>query len=321
MVIDGPVTATLNVQALIVASLSLDPDTIPSGGSSVATVSLSQAAPVGGARVFVSSDNPSLALPVDDQGVPITEVMVPAGSTTATFNVKGLFALNGDQTTTIHAYRGPSPTIPALDKKADITVQALTYTLQIIPNSVFGGASAQGKITLSAPAIAGFTTMNLTCSDNTVTFTQPVFTLGSAVGTFSIQTPIVADTKIVTFTTWAGTLPPVTASLTIKATEPVSVSILPSNRARQRTKIQIQVTVNRNVPVATGGKITFSNPSLVTLPANQNYINFTVPQGSNKAIVTLILKSVPRNLSTTVTATCSALPNGVSASTTLFVLI
>ncbi len=247
--------------------------------------------------------------------------MVPAGSTTATFNVKGLFALNGDQTTTIHAYRGPSPTIPALDKKADITVQALTYTLQIIPNSVFGGASAQGKITLSAPAIAGFTTMNLTCSDNTVTFTQPVFTLGSAVGTFSIQTPIVADTKIVTFTTWAGTLPPVTASLTIKATEPVSVSILPSNRARQRTKIQIQVTVNRNVPVATGGKITFSNPSLVTLPANQNYINFTVPQGSNKAIVTLILKSVPRNLSTTVTATCSALPNGVSASTTLFVLI
>lgn len=322
VVIDGPVTATLNVQALTVASISIDPSTIDSGGNATATVTLNGTAPTGGARVFVSSNKPSLALPVDASGVPITEVLVPAGFTTVDFKVQGLFALNGDETATISAYRGPTPTVNGLVKSADLTVRALTYTLAINPNSVFGGASATGTITLSAPAIPGFS-MVVTCDDGTIAgFPKTVnFTTGSATATFSIATTAVTDTKTVTFTTSAGTLAPVSATLTIKATEAVSVTILPSNRVRQRTQIKIQVTVNRNVPAATTGKITFSNPSLLVLPVGQNYVNFTVPIGSNKATVTLNTNRVPRNLSTTVTATCSPSGTGASASTTLFVLI
>ncbi len=320
VVIDGPVTATLNVKALTVSSITVDPDVIPSGGMSVATVTIGSAAPVGGARVAVASSNPGIAVPVDSGGLPISEVIIPEGFTSATFDVKGLFALNGDTTVQITAYRGPTPTVPALVKSASLKVLALTYTMTITPNSVFGGQGATGKITLSAPAIAGFTTMLVTCDDPLVVFTQPTFTTGNAMATFAITTPVVTDTRTVTFTTNAGTLAPVSATLTIKATEVVSVKILPKNTVRQSTNIQVQVTVNRNVLVATPGKLTFSNISLLNLPIGTTFVNFTVPVGSNTAIVNLQTRRVPRNLSTQVTATVS--PSGTGqAATTLFVII
>ncbi len=315
------VTQTLNVQALLVSSITLDPSTIASGGTSLATVNISSAAPVGGARVLVSSNKPGIALPVDGAGVPITEVLIPAGSTQTTFNVKGLFALNGDEDVIISAYRGPSPQVNALVKSATLRVLALTYTMTITPNSVFGGQGATGKITLSAPAIAGFAMNTITCDTAGVTFAQPVFITGNTEATFAISTPVVPDTITATFTASAGTLPSVFATLTIKATEVVSVKILPSNSVRQGSTIQIQVTVNRNVPVATPGKITFSNSSLLQLPIGTTFVNFTVPNGSNMATVTLRTNRVPRNLTTSVTATVSPSGTGASASTTLTVKI
>lgn len=320
VVIDGPVAATLNVQALTVDGITIDPSTIESGSDATATVSLSAAAPAGGARVFVYTDKPGIATPVDSNGVPISEVVVPEGLTQVDFTVHGLFALNGDEDVTVSAYRGPTPTVPSLVKSTNLTVLALTYTMTITPSSVFGGESAVGKIVLSAPAIPGFS-MPVTCDNPNVVFAQPVFTTGNDTATFNITTPIVADTTTATFSTHAGTLPDVTATLEIKATEAIKVEILPTNRVRQGSTIRVQVTVNRNVPVATTGKITFSNSSLVSLPVGQNYVNFTVPAGSNKAIVTLLVNRVPRNLSTEVTATCSLSGLGASASTTLFVLI
>jgi hypothetical protein len=320
-VIDGPVTATLNVQALLVSSLTLDPTTISSGGTSTATVSLGAAAPAGGAIVNVSSNKPGLALPVDVNGMPITQVIVPQGLTQATFLVQGLFALNGDEDAIISAYRGPTPTVPALVQSATLRVLALTYSMTITPNSVFGGQGATGKITLSAPAIPGFAMNTITCDTAGVTFAQPVFTTGSATATFAISTPVVSDTVTATFTASAGTLPDVMATLTIKATEVLSIKILPKNTVRQGTMIQIQVTVNRNVPGATSGKITFTNASLVILPIGQNFVNFTVPAGSSTAIINLTTRRVPRNLSTQVTATVSPSGTGATASTVLNVTI
>ena len=319
VVIDGPVTATLNVQALLVSSITVDPNIIPSGGTSLATVTLTTAAPQGGARVQVGSNKPWLALPVDGAGVPITEVLVPEGLTQASFDVKGLFALNGDENVSITAYRGPTPILPLLVKSANLKVLALTYTMTITPNSVFGGQVATGKITLSAPAIAGFTTMLVTCDDPLVVFTQPSWAPGDTEATFTITTPNVTDTRTVTFTTSAGTLPPVSATLTIKATEAESIKILPKNSVRQGSTIQVQVKLNRTVLVSTSGTITFANPSLVVLPLGQNSVPFTVGIGSNTATVTLVTRRVPRNLSSQVTAKV----NGSSAvvSTTLFVLI
>ncbi len=318
-VIDGPLTATLNVQANLVSSLVVNPNVIPSGGLSVGTVTLSAAAPVGGARVQLFSDKPGIATPVDASNVPITEVIVPEGTTQTTFNIRGLFALNGDENVKISAYRGPSPIIPGLVKSDTLQVLALTYTFTITPNSVFGGQGATGKITLSAPAITGFSMNTITCDIAGVGITQPVFTVGNPVATFAITTPVVSDTVTATFTASAGTLPPVFATLVIKATEVTSIKILPTNRVRQNSTIQVVVTVNRNVPVATPGKLIFTNSSLVNIAGSIK--TFTIPLGTNSTTITLQTRRIPRNLSTQITATVSPSGNGTSVSTTLFVII
>lgn len=321
VILDGPVTATLNVQALLVSSVIITPDTINSGSSAaIGTVTLTAPAPEGGARVAINSNKPGVALPVDGSGLAITSITIPEGATSGNFNIKGLFSLNGDTDVTFNAYRGPSPTDFALVKSGVLRVLALTYTLEINPSDVFGGDPAVGTITLEAPAIPGFT-MKVTCDDPQVTFTQPVFTTGSATASFNIATPTVTDTRIATFSTRAGLNPFVTAQLTIRGTEVIGVRLLPSNRIRQGGSVTIEVTVNRNVTVATPGKITFSNPSLLVLPTGVTSLNFTVPVGSNKASVTVKTNRVPRNLSTEVTATVSASGTGPSASATLFVLI
>ena len=191
--------------------------------------------------------------------------------------------------------------------------------MTITPTSVFGGQGATGKITLSAPAIPGFAMNTITCDIGGVTFAQPVFTTGNPVATFAISTPVVSDTVTATFTASAGTLPPVFATLVIKATEVVSIRILPRNTVRQNSTIQIQVTVNRNVPVATPGTLTFSNATLLNMVGNVKA--FTIPIGQNMATITMTTRRVPRNLSTQVTATVSPSGTGASVSTTIFVII
>lgn len=319
VVIDGPVTGTVQVLALRVSSLVILTSPINSGGATTATVTLASAAPVGGAIVNLYSSRPDIANFVDTADVPISQIVIPAGATTATVNIRALFALNGAVNLTMTAYRGPSPTVPTLEANAPLRVNPLTYTLSVNPSEVVDGANATGTITISAPAIPGFV-MDVFCDDPAVTLTpDPVaFTTGATTATFSIATPNVSVTKTVTISAQAGTLPVQSAALTIRALEVRSIQILPSTRVRQNTPIQIRITLNRNATVATSGVLSFSNATLVGLPTVGSTVNFTVNPGSNTAVVTLRTARVPRNLSTTVTAKVgpAAAP---SVSTTLFV--
>ena len=313
-VIDGPVTGTLNVQSNAVAGLTLNPATIESGAKSTATVTLTSA-PQTPAIVKLETGNAGVATPVDANGVPITEVVVPAGSTSVTFDVQAFFSLNGNTVVPIRAYR--SPTKSDL-KTANLTVNALTYTMTVAPSTLFGGTSATGTIKLSAKAIAGFS-MSVTCNDPSISFTQPTFTVGSDTATFDITTVDIPVSKTVIFSTQVGTLPVASAALTILATEVTGVKVKPFNRIRQGSNMTIEITVNRNVPVASSGTLTFTNPSLV-FPITGNTVGFVIPAGSNKTQVVLRGNKVPRDLLTTITAQLSTLPGASSASTTLWVI-
>lgn len=314
VVIDGPVTGTLTVNANAVQSLVLNPTTIESGGFSTATVTLAStvASPT---VVNLETGNPGVAVPVNASGVPISQVTVPANSNTVSFRVQGLFSLTGNTVVPIRAFRAPNRSDL---QSANLTVNALTYTLTVNPNQVFGGTTVNGNIRISAPAIAGFS-MNVACSDPSISFTQPVFTVGSQDAPFTINTVDIPVTKTVLFTTSAGTLPVASASLTILATEVTAVSVVPVNRVRQGGRVVIQVTVNRNVPNATPGTLTFSNPSLVG-PLTGGVANFVIPAGSNTTQVVLTANRVPRDLMTNVTARVSSAPGAASASTTLWII-
>jgi hypothetical protein len=207
----------------------------------------------------------------------------------------------------------------SLGQFQDVTVQALTYSLAINPTEVTDGSSATGTITIGAPAIPGFT-MNLACDLAGVTLTpNPVtFTTGARTATFSIATPALTETKVATISAQAGSLTPATASLTIRALEVKSIKLIPGNRVKQNAVFTIEVTLNRAPAVGTTGKITFSNETLVVLPSGITSVDFTVAAGQTKGTVVLRTRRVPRNLSTTVTATVSSTGNP-SVSTTLFV--
>lgn len=315
-IIDGPVSGNLSVQAILVNGFVVDPLIIPSGGTTTGTVVLSSAAPAGGARVQLSSTRPDLLNPVDNAGNIITEITVPAGATSATVSLKALFALTGDEVARIHAWRGPSQSFGQFQ---DVTVQALTYSLTINPTEVSDGSSATGTITIGAPAIPGFT-MDVACDLAGVTLTpDPVaFATGATTATFSIATPALSETRVATISAQAGSLPLATASLTIRALEVKSIKLVPGNHIKQGGLVTIEVTLNRAPAVTTTGKITFSNETLVTLPTGVTSADFTVLAGQTKGSITLRTRRVPRNLTSTVTATVSSTGNP-SVSTTLFV--
>jgi len=317
-VIDGPVSTTLDVRAVLVTGfVVVDPRTVASGGTTTGTITLSTAAPAGGARVQLNSSRPDLLNPVDTSGNIISELVVPSGQTTATVTLRALFALNGDEVARITAWRGPSM---SLGQFQDVTVQALTYSLAINPTEVNDGGNATGTITIGAPALPGFE-MNLAVDLAGVTLNPNpvVFADGATTATFSIGTPALTETRVATISAQAGTLPAATATLTVRALEVSSIRLLPGNRVRQNADVRIEVTLNRAPSVNTTGTITFSNASLLNLPTGVTSVNFTVNAGQTRGTVILRTRRVPRNLSSTVTATVSSSGNP-SVSTTLTVI-
>ena len=108
-----------------VASLTLSPSTVVGGGSSTATVTLTQVAPTGGAVVNLTSSNTAVAT------VPAT-ITVPSGSRSGTFNVTTTTVSAQTAVTVTAAYGGGN-------KTATLTVNplvALVISTQSLPAGV-----------------------------------------------------------------------------------------------------------------------------------------------------------------------------------------
>jgi hypothetical protein len=134
-----------------VQSVTLNPSTIPGGGGALSngTVTLTQAAPAGGATVLVSvpSGSPAAFSPTDAT-VLSTTVSIPAGQTTGTFVVYSEDVGSKTPVTVEADYQNTF-------QKAVLNVIPWLETLQVAPTTVVGGNSISGTITLAAPAPAG----------------------------------------------------------------------------------------------------------------------------------------------------------------------
>jgi hypothetical protein len=195
--------------SVTLSSLSLNPTTVTGGNSSTGTVTLSAAAPAGGAQVALSSSNTAAAQ------VP-SSVTVAAGATSATFTVS-ISAVAASTTVSI------SGTYSGATRSASLTVTPAPpppptlSALTLSPTSVIGGVqSSTGTVTLSGPAPAGGAQVALS-SSNTAAAQVPssvMVAAGATSATFTIGTSVVLISTSATISaSYNGTVR--TAGLTV----------------------------------------------------------------------------------------------------------
>ena len=196
-------TATLTVEPpsnpASLTSATLTPSTIVGGSTQGVRfqVTLSQGAPPEGATVTLSSDNPNVVrLPAS--------LLIQSGGTLG-FSDFATAAVSTPTQVTIRATYGGSTQSAVLSVTPPAAPQTPTLSaLTLNPTAVTGGASAQGTVTLSAPAQAA-TVVSLSSASTLATVPASVtVAAGSTSATFNVTTRTVASATAVTVSAASG---------------------------------------------------------------------------------------------------------------------
>jgi hypothetical protein len=291
------------------SSLSLNPTSVMGGNSSTGTVTLSGAAPSGGAQVTLSSSNTTAA------NVP-SSVTVAAGATSASFTVS-TSAVAASTTVTISAsYRSATRSASLTVMPAPPPPPTLS-SLSLNPTSVTGGNSSTGTVTLSGSAPAGGAQVTLSSSNTAAARVPSSVTVaaGATSATFTVSTSAVATSTAVTiFATYSGATRSVSLTVTPAPPPPPTLASLTLNPASVFGGQSSTGTVTLTGPAPAGGAQVFlssdngaaSVPSSVTVPAGATSATFTV----NTSFVLI-----------STSATISASYNGTTRTATLGVLL
>lgn len=172
----------LTPNGLFVSGFEITPGTMAGGGIATGTITLSQAAPTGGAAVTMIESAAEITVPAT--------VTVPAGSTTAPVNITTVPVKNT-------VARTVSARLNNVTETATITLTPIHITNCLItPANVVGGNPASETVTLSAPAPPGYV---LTVRDNDARTGVPA-TVTVPEGSTSVTFPITSQGTSVQFT-------------------------------------------------------------------------------------------------------------------------
>lgn len=270
-------TLTVTPAPPTLASLTLNPTTVVGGNTSQGNVTLTSAAPSGGAVVSLTSGNTSVAT------VP-SSVTVAAGSTSVTFTVSTVSVTANTSVTISGTYSGTT-------KNASLTVTpaASGPTLSSVglnPGTVVGGNTSQGTVTLSGAAPSGGAVVTLS-SGNTGVATVPAsvtVAAGATSATFTVTSATVSANQSVTISgTYNGTTK--NATLTVTPAASLVLSSLTLNPTSVSGGNNSTGTVTLSGPAPSGGAVvtlsssdtsTATVPSSVTVSAGATSATFTV---------------------------------------------
>jgi hypothetical protein len=174
---------TVTPPPVTVSSLTLNPTSVRGGPqSSTGTVTLSAAAPSGGARVALSSSSSAASVPAT--------VTIPAGASSTNFTVSTQAVAASTAATISASYGGTTRTASlTVTPPPSVTISSLTLN----PTSVLGGLQfSTGTVTLSGPAPAGGAIVMLS-SNNWVAGVPSSVTVpaGSTSASFTVTTSLV----------------------------------------------------------------------------------------------------------------------------------
>ena len=290
-----------------VSSLSLNPTSVTGGNSSTGTVTLSGAAPAGGAQVALSSNNGAASVP--------SSLAVPAGATSATFTVS-TSAVAASATVAISAAYG------GVTKTASLTVTpasppALSLSsLTLNPTSGVGGAqSSTGTVTLSGPAPTGGAQVALSSNNGAASVASSVAVpAGATTATFTVNTSVVTASTTVTISAAYGG---VSKSATLTVTPPPlptlsSLTLNPTSVIGGVNSTTGTVTLSGPAPAGGAQVVLSSNSGAASVPSR-----VFVPAGATSATFAVSTSVVLVSTSVTI----SALYNSTTQTATLSVTL
>ena len=177
------VAGVLTVSGVNVTSITLAPNSVLGGTSTIGTVNLNTSAPTGGLTV-------QLYTSTGIAGVP-TSVTVLAGQKTATFTVTTVPVSVSAQTQIVGKYLGVA-------KTATLTVQAAAVsTVTLNPTSVKGGTNS--TLTIKLTGLAGPSGLVVTLASSNLNAATVPATVTVPAGTDTVD--VVVTTKVVTANT------------------------------------------------------------------------------------------------------------------------
>lgn len=206
------------------SSLTVAPASVVGGAGATGTVTLTAAAPAGGAVVALTSANAAAA------SVPAS-VNVATGATSATFQITTAPVAAAAAVTLTAAWSGVSRT-------ATLTVNtpASLASVGLLPTSVTGGASSQGTVTLTSAAPAGGLVVTLSSDSASATVPASVAVAAGATsaGFTATTTSVTAPTTVTVTALAAGVTRTATLTLNtaVPGTLPAPSLASPANDAR-----------------------------------------------------------------------------------------
>src|ERR1017187_4973104 len=205
-------TASISLTAPVqISSLSCSPASLGQNSSSTCTVTLIQAAPVGGVSVALSSNVAALTVPAS--------VTVAAGSVTATFSATS-GTVSSNQTATVTATYNSTSATASISLTAPVQVSSLSCS----PASLGQNSSSTCTVALTQGAPGGGASVGL--SSNAAALTVPAsvtVAAGSVTATFSATSGTVSSNQTATVTATYSTT---SATASVSLTAPVQVSSL-----------------------------------------------------------------------------------------------
>ena len=175
-------SAVLTIYPPTIVSMSVTPSVMIGGGVATGKVTLGGPSPAGGIRVVVVASPASVIVPAS--------VVVPAGASSASFPVKT--SPVGVQTLSmVTAAAGSNSQV------ADLTINPPTLSsFSLTPQTLKGGKSATGTVTISSPAPAGGLVVSIACSNHAATAPATVtIASGRTSVKFTVSTGSVTSTQ------------------------------------------------------------------------------------------------------------------------------
>ncbi len=290
-----------------VSSLSLNPTSVTGGNSSTGTVTLSGAAPAGGAQVALSSNNGAASVP--------SSLAVPAGATSATFTVSTSAVAASTTVAISAAYGGVTKTASLTVTPASPPALSLS-SLTLNPTSGVGGAqSSTGTVTLSGPAPTGGAQVALSSNNGAASVASSVAVpAGATTATFTVNTSVVTASTTVTISAAYGG---VSKSATLTVTPPPlptvsSLTLNPTSVIGGVNSTTGTVTLSGPAPAGGAQVVLSSNNGAASVPSR-----VFVPAGATSATFAVSTSVVLVSTSVTI----SALYNSTTQTATLSVTL